>query len=69
MDPENPGVGIPIPMTKTKIGANRYSGRPNPSTGSTCQRVLVEFAVAASSQNGTFRGFTVEADEIASPVL
>lgn len=68
-DPENPGTGIPIPMTKTKLGANRYSGRPNPTTGGSCQRVLVEFAVAASPQNGTFRGFTTEADKIASPVL
>jgi hypothetical protein len=70
VDPENPGQGIPIPMTKKKLGANAYTGRPNPSTGSSCQRVLVEFAVAASAQNGFFRGYTVEADKLpASPVL
>jgi len=68
-DPENPGIGIAIPMVATKIGANSFRGRPNSDTGGTCQRALIEFAVAASTVNGRFHGYTIDADNIEDPVL
>lgn len=61
LDPENPGAGIPWPVSETAIGGN-YSSKN--TDGSTCQRVLVEFAIAASSVNGKFNGFTVEAAQL-----
>ncbi len=69
IDPENPGVGIPITMAATRLGANSYLGRPTSATGATCQRVLVEFSVTASTAGGRFHGFTVEAEKITLPVL
>lgn len=70
VDPENPGVGIPLVQTETRIGANSYSSRPNSDTGGLCQRVLVEFAIAASPVNGRFHGFTIEAEkEMENPTL
>jgi len=68
-DPDNPGTGTLLPSTQTKIGANRFVCRPTAATGATCQRLLVEFAVASNSIGGYFRGFTVKGDEIPDPVL
>lgn len=61
LDPENPGTGISWPVSKTAIGGN-YSSKN--TDGSTCQRVLIEFAIAASPVNGRFNGFTVEATQL-----
>jgi hypothetical protein len=78
-DPDNPGTGIVIPMTQRVIGAksvpgpatksNRFSGTLKSDTGGTCQRVLVEFAVAAGPVNGVLRGVKIDADEIEDPAL
>lgn len=77
-DPDNPGDGIPLLMTQKMVGAkesqgqksNRFRGTLSSDTGGTAQRILVEFAVAASSVNGKIRGVAVDADELAKdPVL
>jgi hypothetical protein len=70
INPENPGVGIPVIMSETTLGANTSLGRPNSDTGASCQRMLIEFAVAAGPIAGTLHGFTVEAEKmIVEPVL
>src|SRR5207245_10103591 len=69
VDPENPGIGIPVQMTELKLGAHSFRGRPNSDTGATCQRPLVKFAVAASPVNARFHGYTVNANKIEDPVL
>lgn len=68
-DPDNPGPGITVVMSNSKLGANTLTGSPI-SGGSSCQRMLVEFAVTASTKNGKFLGFSVEAEELkATPAL
>ena len=58
-DPDNPGTGQVLPMSKMKIGANRFEGKL--SGGSSCQRILVEFSVAASTVSAVLRGIAVYA--------
>lgn len=71
-DPDNPGTGIPILMAQKRVGAktgtatlsNRYSGSLNSDTGGTCQRLLVEFVVAASTVAGKLRGVAAYAAQL-----
>lgn len=54
LDVDNPGEGRQITMTPIRIGSNRFRGFT--TGGTTCHRVLFDFTVAASQNNGTIRG-------------
>lgn len=66
VDADNPG--IPIKMTMAKVrGANRYRGFF--VGGSVCERVLVEFLVAASQNSGVLRSITLAAKSVSKLIL
>lgn len=69
LDPINadkPGVPTKITMQKVR-GANRYRGFF--VGGSVCERVLVEFLVAASQNSGVVRSITLAAKSVSKLIL
>lgn len=63
---DNPGVPTKITMQKVR-GANRYRGFF--VGGSVCERVLVEFLVAASQNSGVMRSITLAAKSVSKLIL
>ena len=70
-DPDSPRTGMELIPARNRIGTKNlmsYEIRPQISGGATCQRLLVEFVVSASTQDGYLRGVAVYGEMIPKPV-